>query len=152
MGAGKSTRSVETAKELNAVLLSEDMWLEAHYPGRITDFNDYVHYSAQIRPFVRSTVQAILKTGANVVLDFPGNTRAQRAWHRETAATIGARHLLVYLQASDMLCLRRLEKRRTEQPERAGFDNPEVFHAVTRHFEEPAHEENLNINRVTVDD
>ncbi|MER2496888.1 AAA family ATPase [Vibrio neptunius] len=36
MGAGKSTKSKCVAAENNAVLVSEDDWLSAHYPSHST--------------------------------------------------------------------------------------------------------------------
>ncbi len=47
MGAGKSTKSKQLAKEKNAVLLSEDEWLSSLYPNQITSFEDYLKLSAQ---------------------------------------------------------------------------------------------------------
>jgi len=38
MGAGKTTKSKTVSLEKNAVLLSEDDWLEAHYPNQINSF------------------------------------------------------------------------------------------------------------------
>ena len=54
MGAGKSTLSIQLAKERNAVLLSEDKWLETLYPGKIKDVEDYVRFSAMIKPLVKN--------------------------------------------------------------------------------------------------
>jgi thymidine kinase len=41
MGAGKTTTSKTIAREKNAVLISEDEWLSAHYPNEINSFDDY---------------------------------------------------------------------------------------------------------------
>nr|WP_240458288.1 AAA family ATPase [Vibrio neptunius] len=38
MGAGKSTKSKCVAAENNAILVSEDDWLSAHYPSQIQTF------------------------------------------------------------------------------------------------------------------
>lgn len=70
MGAGKSTKSRIISIEKNAVLLSEDDWLAAHYPNQINSFNDFIKFSALIKPFIKSHVQLILNTGTNVVMDF----------------------------------------------------------------------------------
>ena len=83
-----------------------------------------------------------------MVMDFPANTARQRQWFRDLAAEAGAGHTLIYLEASDDLCLARIAKRGTEQPERARFDTPEVFRDVTQFFEEPRQDESLNIERV----
>ena len=97
MGAGKTTRSRIEAAEKNAVLLSEDVWLAAHYPDQIHTFDDYLKYARQIRGFVRQHVQAILGTGTNVVMDFPANTRQQRQWFVQLCAEIACELELVYL-------------------------------------------------------
>lgn len=146
MGAGKSTYAVEAASELNAVLISEDAWLSAHYPGQIVSFEDYMHHASLIRPFIRDHVQNLLETGAAVVLDFPANTAKQRAWFRRLAEDAGAAHRLVYLKASDETCLRQIAMRRKLQPERAAFDTEAVFRQVTEFFEEPDDSEGFSID------
>ncbi len=148
MGAGKSTKSELIASEKNAVLLSEDDWLSALYPQQISSFDDYLKYSAQLKPLVRSHVQNILSTGTNVVMDFPANTHGQRKWFLNLVSEIGANHELVYLNVSDELCLKHIGQRRTEQPERAAFDTEAVFTQVTKFFEAPNRSEGLNITQL----
>lgn len=143
MGAGKSTKSKEVALQRNAVLLSEDEWLATLYPNQISSFKDYLKFSAQLRPLVRSHVQNILSTGTNVVMDFPANTIRQRLWFKELASEINTYHELIYLKVSDEICLRQIAQRRIEQPERAAFDTEEVFYQVTKFFEEPSANEGL---------
>ncbi|MDN3685557.1 AAA family ATPase [Vibrio sinaloensis] len=71
MGAGKSTKSKVVAAENNAVLISEDDWLSAHYPSQIQTFDDYIKHSNLIKPFVKKNhVQSLLNIGVNVVMDF----------------------------------------------------------------------------------
>jgi adenylate kinase family enzyme len=65
MGAGKSTLSKQLAYDRNAVLISEDEWLESFYPGQISTFDDYLKFSAQLKPLVSSHIQNILRTGTN---------------------------------------------------------------------------------------
>ena len=76
MGAGKSTRAKLLAAEHNAVRISEDEWLAAHYPGQIQTFDDYLALSQGIKPFIKAHVQQILRSGVHVVMDFPANTKA----------------------------------------------------------------------------
>lgn len=81
MGAGKSTKSTKSkqlAAEKHAVLLPEDEWLSALYPNEIASFDDYLKFSAQLKPLVKKHVQNILSVGTDVVMDFPGNTQKQR--------------------------------------------------------------------------
>lgn len=145
MGAGKSTKSKALTIEKNAVLLSEDDWLVAHYQGQINSFEDYLKFSAIIKPFVKSHVQQILNTGTNVVMDFPANTVRQRAWFKQLCIEIGCEHEMIFLDLSNEQCLSQIAKRRTEQPERAQFDNETMFNHVTAFFEPPSANEGLNI-------
>lgn len=148
MGAGKSTKSRVLATGNNAVLISEDDWLTAHYPAQIKNFDDYIRYSNQIKPFVKSHVQNLLNVGVNVVMDFPANTVKQRSWFTSLCLEVGSEHELWYLDVTDDQCLLQIAKRRVEQPERASFDTEEVFHHVTQYFEAPTDSEGLRIVRV----
>lgn len=145
MGAGKSTRSQEIAGERNAVLLSEDAWLAGLYPTEITSFEDYLRYSARLKPLIRALVIDILSKGTDVVMDFPANTVRQRKWFKKLVDETRVPHELVYLKVSDEVCLQRIAKRGIEQPERAAFDTEETFRQVTAFFEEPSAEEGFNI-------
>ncbi len=145
MGAGKSTKSKAISIEKNAVLLSEDDWLVAHYPDQINSFEDYLKFSAIIKPFVKSHVQQILNTGTNVVMDFPANTVRQRSWFKQLCIEISCEHEMIFLDLSDEQCLSQIAKRRIEQPERAQFDNEATFNHVTALFEIPSTNEELNI-------
>ena len=148
MGAGKTTKSKTLALEKNAVLISEDEWLSTHYPNEINSFDDYLAYSARIKTFVKLHVQSILKTGTNVVMDFPANTINQRAWFNGLCNEIECNHELIYLDLSNAQCLVQIAKRRDEQPERAQFDNEAVFYHVTNFFEAPSENEGLNVIRI----
>jgi|JI8StandDraft_1071087.scaffolds.fasta_scaffold128387_2 adenylate kinase family enzyme len=145
MGAGKSTYSKKIATELNAILLSEDEWLSSIYPEEIKIFEDYIKYSARLKPLLRTHIQSILNSGLSVVLDFPGNTIKQRAWFKEIFTNENIPHKLIYLKAENQICLKRLEKRRQTFPERSKFDNEEVFNQVTSYFQEPTEDEGFNM-------
>ncbi|MGE4418569.1 MAG: AAA family ATPase [Sulfurimonas sp.] len=145
MGAGKSTKSKEFSVENNAVLISEDEWLSTLYPQQISSFDDYIKYSALLRPLIKSHVQKILLTGANVVLDFPANTTKQRAWLKSITKEIDAKHQLIYLEVSNEQCIKQIAKRRLEQPDRSAFDTEEMFYHVTKYFEIPLDNEGLEI-------
>lgn len=143
MGAGKSTKAKMVAADNNAMLLSEDDWLAAHYPSQIHTFDDYIKYANIIKPFIKSHVQSLLKTGVNVVMDFPANTIKQRAWFVALCAESNTQYELWYLERTDDTCLAQIAKRRVEQPQRAKFDTETVFHQVTQYFEAPTASENL---------
>ena len=145
MGAGKSTKSKEFALENNAVLISEDEWLSILYPRQIVSFDDYIKYSALLRPLIKAHSQKILLTGTNVVLDFSANTMRQRIWFKTITSEINAEHKLIFLDVSDKRCLEQIFQRRIEQPERSSFDTKEMFHHVTQYFEAPLENEHLEI-------
>jgi predicted kinase len=145
MGAGKTTHAVRLAQELRAVLISEDEWLAKLYPDEISNFDDYLKFSARIKPLLKTHVQAILKSGVSVVMDFPGNTRNQRAWLLQICNKINAKHQLIFLNLSDQECLKNLKRRRTIAPERAMFDTEQMFQQVRAYFQAPAADEGLTI-------
>lgn len=148
MGAGKSTLSQEIASKEGAILLSEDEWLKTIYPDEIKNFEDYIKYSSRLKLIIKQHVQNILTAGASVVMDFPGNTEKQRAWFKEIYTECSCPHKLIYLEASDNICIKRIIKRAKSQPERAQFDTEDVFHQVTSYFQPPSEHENFNINVV----
>lgn len=149
MGSGKSTKSQEIATEMGAILLSEDEWLSAIYPDEINDFSDYIKYSSRLKNLLKDHVKTILNAGLSVVMDFPGNTAKQREWFKEIYSEDNIPHTLVYLEASDHLCLQQIMQRRKSHPERANFDTEEVFHQVNRYFEPPAKNEGFNIDVIS---
>ena len=51
--------------------------------GDVVDIASYVKYSQRLREALTPHVASLLASGLDVVLDFPGNTRLQRAWFRE---------------------------------------------------------------------
>ncbi|WP_426381532.1 AAA family ATPase [Mammaliicoccus lentus] len=148
MGTGKSTTAKKLEINKNAILLSEDDWLSQLYPNEITTFDDYLKYSKLIKPLLKEHIQRILKVGSNVVLDFPGNTKAQRSWLLSIATEIKANHELIFLNIDDEKCLERIKKRSIEEPSRKNFDTKETFEYVTSFFEEPLLSEGLNINEI----
>ena len=152
MGSGKTTLSFEVAKSMGAIRLSEDEWLAALYPNEIEVFGDYIKYSSRLKPLLKSHVRDILKSGVSVVMDFPANTVSQRVWFKEILAYDQIPHKLIYIEASDQLCLSQLQSRRNEQPERAQFDTEEVFKQVTSYFQTPSQKEGFNIEVVSRQD
>lgn len=145
MGAGKSTKSKQIANERNAVLISEDEWLASLYPGEISTFNEYLLCSDKLKPVIQMHVENILRAGANVVMDFPANTKRQREWFKQIVSKAESPYELNYLIASDELCLEQIAQRRIEQPERSDFDTETVFNEVNKYFEAPHESEGLKI-------
>jgi predicted kinase len=151
MGAGKSTNSRKIALERNAVLLSEDEWLESLYPNKIRSLDSYVEYSNRLKPQIKKLAQSVLNAGTDVVMDFPANTISQRDWFRGIYSEIKAPHNLVYVELDNEDCLRQIEQRRIEKPERSATDTQEMFERVTKHFAQPRIEEGFNLTVVRKD-
>ena len=145
MGSGKSTKAREIAKKNNAVLLSEDEWLASVYPNKISSLNDYIEYSNLLKPQIKKLVQSMLSAGTNVVMDFPANTLSQRDWFRSIFSEIEAPHNLIYIDLPNADCLKQIEKRRKEQPERSATDTPDMFEQVTKYFMAPIPDEGFNL-------
>jgi predicted kinase len=147
MAAGKSTLSRELASRENAVLLVEDEFLERLYPGQIADLAAYVTCSSRIREALGPHIVSLLSMGVPVVLDFPGNTRRQRAWFRRLIDEAGAEHELHFVDASDALCVRQLRDRSKDLPPDTPWTGEADFQAVTAYFEPPAPDERFNVVR-----
>ncbi len=148
MGAGKTTKAQSLAFERNAVLLSEDEWLESLYPNKIASIEDYIKYSDRLKPQIKRLVQSILESGTDVIMDFPANTMRQREWFRKIFTEIQAPHELIYIESSNEICIKRIKKRALDQPERAATDTVEMFEQVTKYFVEPGEEEGFKITKL----
>ena len=131
--------------EHKAVLLSEDEWLSKIYPDEISTIDDYIKYSARLRPLLKAHIQNLLLAGVSIVLDFPANTKRLRAWFKEIYAEHELPHQLHYIEASNDLCLRQLLKRNEGKPKGTAFTSEEEFYAINRFFEAPMEEEGFNI-------
>ncbi|MDV3437341.1 ATP-binding protein [Stenotrophomonas sp. C2852] len=148
IGAGKSTLSQQLALKPRHVLISEDAWLAALYPGEIHSIADYLQRAATLRNVLADHLRALLQAGVSVVLDFPFNTPGSRAWAREVFSPAGAAHQLHFLDVADEVCKARLRARNAlgEHPFQA---SDEEFERITRHFVAPAPEEGFVVKRYT---
>ncbi len=96
-GAGKTTLARDawnTHRELGrsapAVVICEDEWIST-LGFHVRGLEQYLDASARCRALIASLVPELLRQGANVVLDFAGNTVKGRAWVRAfTSATPSA--------------------------------------------------------------
>jgi predicted kinase len=113
MAAGKSTLARNLAVRENAVLLVQDDFLSALFPGEITDIPGFIRCSSRLKNALTPHVCALLSQGISVALDFPGNTKAQRAWFRELIESANVAHELHFVDASDALCKSQLRERST---------------------------------------
>jgi len=145
MAAGKSTHARALARTKSAVLLVQDEFLGALYPGEVRSLQDFVRCSARLREALSPLVRDLLSEGVSVVLDFPGNTRAQRQWFRELFEAAGVEHELHFIDAPDELCKRQLKQRSQTLPPGSAWTTDAEFDAITAHFQAPAQDEHFNV-------
>jgi predicted kinase len=147
MAAGKTTLSRQLASQEQTVLLAEDEFLVRLFPGQIIDLAAYVTCSSRVRDALTAHIVALLAIGVSVVLDFPGNTRSQRAWFRRLIDESGAAHELHFVDVPDALCVRQLRERSRDLPPDTRWTSEAEFHAVTAYFEPPTAEEGFAVVR-----
>jgi predicted kinase len=132
-GAGKTTLASQLARDHDAMLISEDIWLLRLFGDEMKVFGDYVRVSRR------------LKAGRSVVLDFQANTQAGRAWFRTVFEQAAAGHVLHLLNTPDATCLERIARRNIEGPEGAHHVTKEVFVQVSSFFQAPEAHEGFNV-------
>jgi predicted kinase len=147
MAAGKSTLAKELAARENAVLLAQDDLLDALYPGEITDIPDFVRCSARVRTALEAHICALLSRNISIVLDFPANTRPQRAWFRMLFERANVGHELHFVDAPDALCKRQLKARTAHLPPGTAWTTDAEFDAVTAYFQPPSENEGFHVIR-----
>lgn len=147
MAAGKSTLARELAEREQAILLVQDQFLDSLYPGEITDIPGFVRRSSRLRNALEPHVCALLAKGIPVVLDFPGNTKAQRAWFRGIFERAHAEHELHFVDASDALCKRQLKERSRSLPPGSPWTTDAEFEGVTAYFQPPSADEGFTVVR-----
>jgi predicted kinase len=146
MAAGKSTLARDLASRKNAVLLVQDDFLDTLFPGEITDIPGFVKCSSRLKNALGPHVCALLSKGVSIVLDFPGNTKAQRAWFRELIERANVDHELHFVDASDDLCKSQLRER-NGLPAGTPWTTDADFEAINAYFQPPSEDEKFNVVR-----
>ena len=146
IGAGKSTLAARLASRPRTLLISEDAWLAALYPGEIREVADDARCAGRLRQAMAGHVAALVAAGLSVVLDFPANTRASRAWLREVAQAAGCRHQLHFLDLPDDVCKARL-RARNESGTHPFTTSEAQYDAITAYFVAPQDDEGFEIVR-----
>jgi predicted kinase len=147
MAAGKSTLARELATRDNAILFEQDGLLDALYPGAVVNVASYIEYSTRINRTLTPYVVDLLSRGISVVLDFPGNTRNQRAWFREIIDRAGVNHELHYVDTPDDVCRAQLKARSQHLPPGTPWTTDADFDLISSHFKAPAEDERFNVIR-----
>ena len=145
MAAGKSTLAKQLAAREHAVVLSQDNLLERLFPGEIVNIPNYIKFAGRLNSAIGPHVVTLLTLGTSVVLDFPGNTRSQRAWFRELFEQAGVAHELHVIDAPDALCKRQLKERSKHLPAGTPWTSEAEFDMIMAHFLPPAEDERFNV-------
>ncbi len=146
IAAGKSTLSAKLAAETGGLVLAEDHWLPTLYPAQITSLEDYRRESARFRAAVAPLIVDLLARGLTVILDFPANTVASRAWMRGLADAAGITATLHFLDLPDDVCRARLHARNAAGTHAYQATGAE-FDEFTAHFVPPEEDEGFGIVR-----
>lgn len=147
MASGKTTLARELTTRERAVVLNQDQLLEQLFPGQIVDVASYLTYSSRLNSAIGPHVCALLTVGTSVVLDFPGNTKKQRAWFRELFEQAAVEHELHFIDASDALCKRQLKERSKHLPPGTPWTSEAEFDMIMAHFLPPSEDEGFNVIR-----
>jgi predicted kinase len=145
MAAGKSTLARQLAARENAMRVVQDEWIDALYPGMVVNVATYIEYSGRINRLVAPYIAELLGRGIAVVLDFPANTRNQRAWFREIIDRAGVEHELHFLDTPDDICKAQLKARSAHLPVGTKWTTDEDFELIASHFTPPAEDESFHV-------
>lgn len=147
IAAGKSTLCARLAEAPRTMLISEDFWLKRLFGEEMKEVADYVRVAARLRVPMGAHVAELLEAGMDVVLDFPANTKANRAWMKGIAEAAGARAILHWLDVPDEVCRARLRDRNAQgEHDFAGVTDAQ-FDLITSYFQPPEAEEGLEVVR-----
>lgn len=146
IAAGKTTLAQKLANNPRTVLIGEDHWLARLYPGEQNTLADYIRNSNRLRDAMSAHIVTLLRTGISVVLDFPANTPASRAWMRSLIEAADCRHELHHIDVPDEICKARL-RRRNESGEHEFVVSDEDFALFTSHFVDPFADEGFEVVR-----
>ena len=147
LASGKTTLARRLADQEGVVLICEDVWLSKLSDG-INSFEDYLKWSRRCRSVIGPLVIQMLRAGTSVVIDFAGNTSAERKWVRSLFEEAKAKHVLHYLDVPEDECLARLKVRNETKPEGLFFavTSEEDFLAIARWFQPPVSEEGFHVS------
>jgi predicted kinase len=144
IAAGKSSLAAALGAAPLTVIISEDKWMSPLFGEELKEVADYVRLSARLRAAMGPHVTDLLRAGMSVVLDYPANTLANRAWMKGIAEAAGAAHRLHWLDVPDEICRARMHARNAGgahefAPTDAHFD------LITAYFVPPTAAEGLEI-------
>ena len=144
IAAGKSSLAAKLGTAPLTVIVSEDKWMFPLFGEELKEVADYVRCSARLRAAMAPHLVDLLKAGMSVVLDYPANTLASRAWMKGIAEAAGAMHRLHWLDVPDEVCRARL-RARNSSGEHEFAPTDAHFDLITAHFVPPTAEEGFEI-------
>lgn len=147
MASGKSSLARDLAARENAVLLVQDDFLDALFPGEITDVQAFVQRYSRLKNALTPHICALLSKGMSVVLDFAAATKAQRVWFRELIESTNVAHELHFVDASDALCKSQLRNRSKGLPARTPWTTDVDFETINAYFQPPTEDERFTVVR-----
>ena len=141
--AGKSTLC-ERLVTPRTIVIAQDHWMSKLYTEELQTVADYIRLVPRLRGAIGPHVVDILRAGLCVVMDWPANTIATRAWMRSLFESAGASHQLHFLDVPDEICLARLQIRNAEGRHEYSVSRAE-FKELSRYFEPPTQAEGFDI-------
>jgi predicted kinase len=144
IAAGKSSLAAQLGAAPLTVIASEDHWLLHLFGSDMATVEDYVRCAAKLRAAMGPHVVALLKAGMSVVLDYPANTLASRAWMKGIADEAGVGHQLHWLDVPDEVCKARMRARNAAGAHEFA-PSDEQFDQITACFVPPSAAEGLEI-------
>lgn len=144
IAAGKSSLAAQLGAAPLTVIISEDKWMAPLFGDQLKEVADYVRLAPLLRAAMGPHVADLLKAGMSVVLDYPANTLANRAWMKGIADEAGVAHQLHWLDVPDDICKARL-RARNASGEHEFAPTDEHFNLITSYFVPPSAEEGLEI-------
>jgi len=143
VAAGKSTLGQRLATP-GSIVIAQDHWMSKLYKQELQSVADYARLIPRLRDAIGPHVADLLRAGLCVVMDWPANTIASRAWMRRIFESAGASHQLHFLDVPDEVCLARLQVRNAEGRHEYTVSRAE-FEELTRYFEPPTPAEGFDI-------
>ena len=144
IAAGKSSLAAQLGAAPLTVIVSEDQWLFHLFGAEMATVEDYIRCAAKLRAAIAPHVVHLLKAGMSVVLDYPANTLANRAWMKGIADAAKVPHRLHWLDVPDEVCKARL-RARNAAGEHEFAPTDQHFDLITSYFVPPSAGEGLEI-------
>lgn len=144
VAAGKSTLAARLAAAPGTIIIAQDSWRATLCPQEVRSHAAYRRLIPRLRATMGPHAAALLRVGLSVVLDWPANTVASRAWVRGIFEAAGAGHRLHVLDVPDALCLARLMARNAAGTH-AYRVNREEFETLACTFEPPTQAEGFDM-------